>query len=341
MFLNEPIIKVLELEYKDTYLKSWHNAYLNSIGAFEYHVTEGFWLVLETENYYATIGYDGVQKYAKPYEFSKEKFCWWSDGSEDWIDCERMFFEGQKIHNVEQNSRYQTIYFDNFKLNLYVYGEDDNFPDSGTFGDGVAAMAVGGHLLKKCTCGGKGELLVDERSDYAVRCNQCHRSTYFDMILKERIDAWNNDDTPCTIHTGLETLKSLLETQTIKYIALSSDDYNFQSIDETACYCATAIIVFENTMFLLSSQQAGENKFYLTGHELSNYNREFWSNVITPSDKIEFVDKKENFEKRKTLRFKLDDADLLIETAGSELYVVLDEAQQILNQNIIKRKTLF
>ena len=106
------------------------------------------------------------------------------------------------------------------------------------------------------------------------------------MILKSQIDAWNNDDTPCTIATGPEILKALLETQTIKYIALSSDDYSFDSLGKTACYCATAIIGFENELFLLSSKRVGENRFDFSGHELSDYNREFWSNVIIPTEKL-------------------------------------------------------
>ena len=93
-------------------------------------------------------------------------------------------------------------------------------------------------------------------------------------------------------------------------------------------------------MFLLSSQQAGENKFYLTGHELSNYNREFWSNVITPSERLDYCWEEEGFEGRKILRFQLDDTYLLIETAGSDLYVELDKVLPLFGHTI-KRKTLF
>lgn len=85
----------------------------------------------------------------------------------------------------------------------------------------------------------------------------------------------------------------------------------------------------------------GENKFDFTGHELSNYNREFWSNVITPSERIDYCWEEEGFEERKALRFKLDDTFLLIETAGSDLYVSLDKAHRFFYQNTIKRKTLF
>ena len=32
-------------------------------------------MLLESENYYVTIGYDGVQKYNKPYVFDEAKRC--------------------------------------------------------------------------------------------------------------------------------------------------------------------------------------------------------------------------------------------------------------------------
>lgn len=342
VLLNEPIIKVFTLQYRDRYEKDWHDEYLHTKGAFEYHVTEGYWLLFETENYYVTIGYDGVQKYKKPYEFPTEKFYLWRDGDEEWTDYKETLFMNQRLHSIEAHEGYQTIYFDDFKLDLYVYGNSDEFNlYSAQFGDGVNVMAVGGHLLKKCECGGKGELLCDERSDFAVRCKECHRATYFDMILKDQIEAWNNGDTPCFIHTGLETLKELLVTQEIKYIALSSRPYGFEKIDDDFYYSCDAIIGFENSLFMISSQKINGNNFDFTGSVLTDYNRDFWSNVITPLDKISFVGEEEDCEKRKILHFKLDDADLLIEATCGGLLVALDEVQVLLNPNAIKRKTLF
>ena len=342
IFLNEPIIKVLTLQYNNKYEKDWHDECLHTKGAFEYHVTEGYWLLFETENYYATIGHDGLQKYKKPYEFSKEKFYWYCDGDEEWPDYRETFFIGQKIHSIESQEDYQSIYFDNFRLDLYVYGEADEFNlHSVQFGDGVNVMAVGGHLLKKCECGGNGELLCDEHSDYAVRCNVCHKATYFDMILKDQIEEWNNGDTPCIIHTGLETLKELLATQQIKHIALSSKPYGFEEIDNTSCYCSDAIIVFDNALFLLSSKKTNSHCFDFTGSALSDYNKDFWSNIVMPINKISFVGEEEDYEKRKILRFKLDDADLLIAATCDGLSVALDEVQFLLNPNTIRRKFLF
>ena len=342
ILLNEPIVKVFTLQYREKYEKSWRDAYLHTKGAFEYHVTEGYWLLFETENYYATIGYDGVQKYKKPYEFSTEKFFLWHDGDEEYIDYKETLFIGQKIHSIKDCKDHQTIYFDDFKLDLYVYGETDEFNlNLAIYGDGINVMAVGGHLLKKCECGGQAELLCDDLHDFSVRCKDCHRATYFDMILKDQIEEWNNGNSSCVINTGSETLKELLGTQKIKYIALSSKPYGFEKIDETVCYCSEAIICFDNTLFNIASQKVEGDNFDFIGSVLTDYNRDFWSNVITPLDKISFVGEEEDYEKRKILHFKLDDADLLIEATCNGVLVALDEVQFILNPNTIKRKTLF
>ena len=195
MISNEPIIKVFELQYKEELIQDWHNAYLRTVGAFEYHVTEGYWLLFETKNFYVTIGYDGVQKYKKSYEFPKEKFECWYNGDEEWTDYKETLFVGQKIYSIELCDNHQVIYFDAFSLNLYVYGENDEFYENDEWSNcDEKIMAVGAHLLKQCECGGKAELFCNERSDYAVRCSLCHKETYFDMILKQQIDAWNHRD---------------------------------------------------------------------------------------------------------------------------------------------------
>ena len=342
MILNEPIIKVFELEYSETLMQNWQNAYLHTIGAFEYHVTEGHWLLLETENYYATIGFDGVQTYKKPYVFPEDKFEWWYNGDEEWVDYKDTLLSGQRIHSIEAREDYQIIYFDDFELRLYVYGKADRFNyDRGTYDDGNV-MAVGGHLVKKCNCGGKAELLCDWRSDYAVRCSVCHMGTWFDSILKDQIETWNDGNTPCVIDTGYEKLTQFLaEKKEIKYLALSSRDWEFEQYDDISCGCANIMMAFEDTFFLLSSQKRDSEKYDFNGSIISDYNREFWKNVIRPIDKISFIREESDYEGRKVLRFQLDDIDLLIEVASFCLVVSLDEAQLHLNFDKIHRKTLF
>ncbi len=344
MILNEPIIKVFVLQYKDAFLQKWHHAYLHTIGAFEYHVTEGYWILVETENYYATIGCDGVKAYKKPYDFPKDKYVWWYDGDEEYTDHVDTLLNGQRIHSIEPCEGHQIVYFDSFELHLYVYGSEDEFNvDLGTFGNGPNVMAVGEHLLgRKCECGGKGELLCDERGDFSVRCRECHRATYFDMILKDQVDAWNNGDTPCVIDTGREMLFDCLNSKkAIKYLALCSGERDFLGIDATSCDCSNIIIAFEEKLFLLSTNKVAGYGYDFTGYNIGEYNREFWVNVITPVDRIYYIGEEVDYEGRKTLRFKLDDIDLLIEAKRFGLSVSLDEAQLHLNWEKTDRKALF
>ena len=343
MILNEPIIKVFEMQYKEALLQEWHNEYIHTTGAFEYHVTEGYWLLLESENYYATIGFDGVQTYKKPYVFPTEKFEWWYNGDGEWTDYKDTLLLGQRIHSIEACEDYQIIYFDDFELRLYVYGKNDEFNvGGGTFGDGINVMAVGGHLAKKCKCGSDAELLCDERGDFAVRCSVCHAATYFDMILKDQIEVWNNGDTPCVINTGYEKLMQLLtDKKDIKYLALSSGNQKFEMYDDRSCGCVNIMIAFEDTYFMLSSQKVDSNKYDFTGHTFCDYNRDFWENVIRPTDKISFIKEEEDYEGRKALRFRLDDADLLIEATSWGLSVFLDEVRLHLEVDKIHRKKLF
>ncbi len=341
MILDEPILTVFELQYRESYLSNWHNAYLHTTGELEYHVTEGYWILLESENYYVTIGYDGAQKYQKPYTFPSEKYDWWYNGDDEYIDWRETLFSGQKIHCIEKKDDYQVICFDDFNLNLYIYNQCDNMDVFyGTKDAGVNVVSVGGHLVKKCSCGGKAEILSDIRGDFAVRCNSCHKATYIDMVLKEQIDAWNNDDSPCFIETGEEELYDLLKSKRkIKYIALDSNPYGFESIDETLCFCKDAIIAFDDALFGLSSQKIEGNNCGFSGEIYSDYNRDFWSNVINAESDLCFIDEEKDHEGQKALRFKLDDAELLIEATPKGLCVSIDKVQ--LSTKNAKRKKLF
>ena len=203
-------------------------------------------------------------------------------------------------------------------------------------------MAVGNHLVKNCRCGGAGELLIDERHDFAVRCSRCHKSTLIDMSLNERIEAWHNQDTPCVIETGKETLKRLLTTKKeIKHLALSSDKYSFEMYDETFCDCAEIIIVFDNSYFMLSCQIIDKHRFDLTGIEVSDYNNDSWNKIIKPLDKLIFIGEEKGSDGNDMLRFNLDGTDLLIEASRHGLSVALDKAASGSSQTATKRKTLF
>ena len=111
--------------------------------------------------------------------------------------------------------------------------------------------------------------------------------------------------------------------------------------DDTSCDCPNIMIAFEDTYFLLSSQKIDANKFDFTGSTISDYNRDFWENVMRPTVNISFIKEEEEYEGRKMLRFRLDDADLLIEATSWGLLVSLDEVRLHLESDKIHRKKLF
>lgn len=202
MLLNEPILSVFELWHTEKYEGKNANSFFQKVGELAFHTTGDCWLVFYTEHFCVTLGCDGVKKYQLPFEFSNDKYEIWELGDEEWISEEETIFSGQRIHFVEEWIKGWRIKFDDFDMKLYTYDEQDDFIDiQEYFKRGwINKMAVGNHLLKrKCECGGSGELLVDERNDFAVRCSSCHKSTYFDMILKYQVDSWNLGDTPCVI----------------------------------------------------------------------------------------------------------------------------------------------
>ncbi len=202
MILNEPILSVDLLRYADKYEKENSDYFLQTIGEFAFHTTEGYALLFITENHFITLGYGGLNIYDLSYEFSEDKYELWGLGDEEWISEEETIFKGQRVISISQEENHKLIKFDSFEMKLYEYDEREEFIDRQEYfkRGWINKMAVGNHLLtRKCECGGNGELLVDERNDFSVRCQNCHKSTYFDMILQYQIDAWNNGDTPIVI----------------------------------------------------------------------------------------------------------------------------------------------
>ncbi len=202
MIISKPILSVDLLVYTDKYEKEWHDCFLQKVGEFAFHTTEGYALLFITENHFITLGYGGLNIYDLSYEFPEDKYELWGLGDDEWISEEETIFKGQRVISISQEENHKLIKFDSFEMKLYEYDEREEFIDRQEYfkRGWINKMAVGNHLLtRKCECGGNGELLVDERNDFAVRCQNCHKSTCFDMILIDQINSWNNGDTPIVI----------------------------------------------------------------------------------------------------------------------------------------------
>ena len=197
MFCNEPIICVYERRYYGGKEQSRHTAILRLTGNFEYHTTEGYWLVLQTDNFVISMGYDGVKKYHSMDEFCTEDELDPLFDIDGWITTEETLFVGERICSVDKIENGWVVTFDHFRLHLYGYHES-NARDIDQYSNATnrhIPLSVGTHLLKrKCTCGREGEIYLDFVGDYFVRCNNCHASTWSEMCLIYAVDEWNNSD---------------------------------------------------------------------------------------------------------------------------------------------------
>lgn len=139
MFCDEPIQKVFKMKLKEELQPEWCNSLLQITYKFEYHTTYGLWYLFEMDNFYITVGYDGVVKYQKPYEFSKKQYDIEIIGDGETPCYEDLIFTGQHIRSVENHGNYTLICFDDFSWKLYVYGEnDDKWFENRSYGRGTS-----------------------------------------------------------------------------------------------------------------------------------------------------------------------------------------------------------
>ena len=340
MFCSEPIKKVLQLEIKEELQPNWYNSLLQITHNFEYHTTEGFWILLETDNYYITIGYDGVIKYPKPYEFPAEKFDVSEVGDGETPCYQEMIFVGQRICDVAIVANVHTIYFDNFKLKLFAYDEkDEKWFEGRLFTHGDELVPVGVHLLRKCACGGQPEIYLDGVDDFFIRCKECHASTYSDMWFKTSADAWNKGKTPINVLTDSEYFTKTIKEQKIKRI-LVSNRYLEES-DETSCWTEEIIIEFENVRIGVQNSCLGEEKSKLCfSYNITNYNPDIYSRIVAPTTgEIKYLSTVDMYG-REEISFELDDTRLTISANGQELFISLAEPWEN-NFVIPKRNKLF
>lgn len=340
MFCDEPILNVFKLELKETLQPKWCNSLLQITYKFEYHTTYGLWYLFETENFYITLGYDGVVKYEKPYEFSKEQYDIEIIGDGETPCYEDLIFTGQHICAVENRGYYTLISFDDFSWKLYVYDEnDDKWFENRSYGHGDEIVPVGVHLLKKCSCGGKPEIYFDHVDDFFVRCSSCHSSTYSNMWFKESMDAWNQGDTPITAATTDEYFDETVSTQKIKRIVVSNR--YLEMCDEDSCWAEELIIEFEDTKIGVSNTRLGEDSSkFVFSNQITNYNEEIYSRIIQPTfGEIKYLDRYEIWG-REEMTLILDDTKLTISTNGQELLLGLAEPHE--NDFVVaKRDKLF
>lgn len=207
MFCDEKILKVYMgvVEYDDVYS---HNAFLDCYHDIAYHCTDGYRLVLETENFAISLCKNGVVKQDKNELFEQDGewlqngIEFFEDGEAPWVHFETTLFVGERLLSVTKESEIYLLKFDDFVLKIIPHENGDSI-------DGLHnqehwsynnVLGCDRHLKRKCPyCNGDGEILLDFVSDYIVRCKECKKSTWAGMSLIDAITDWNNGKLNCMV----------------------------------------------------------------------------------------------------------------------------------------------
>lgn len=207
MFCDEKILKVYMgvVEYDDVYS---HNAFLDCYHDIAYHCTDGYRLVLETENFAISLCKNGVVKqdknelFEQDGEWLQDGIEFFEDGEAPWVHFETTLFVGERLLSVTKESEIYLLKFDDFVLKIVPHENGDSI-------DGLHnqehwsynnVLGCDRHLKRKCPyCNGDGEILLDFVSDYIVRCKECKKSTWAEMDLIDAITDWNNGELNCMV----------------------------------------------------------------------------------------------------------------------------------------------
>ena len=340
-FCDEPIKTVLSLSFKDSLQQKRHNSYLKIYYKLEYYMTEGCWILFETDNFYITLGYDGVLKYKKPYEFSIEKYEMNIFGDGENPSYEDSIFIGQHICAVEKEAYCTVIRFDDFCLKLYACeAKDERWFYMHPPGLGDLPVPVGVHLLKKCHCGGNPEIYLDHVGDFFVRCRNCHSATLADFRFCGVVEEWNKRNTPYNVTTSAEYFDEAVSTQKLKRILASSMDIAILD-DNSSVWTDCVIAEFEKSMFIIKDVSVDDDNMDFVFGSVLDYNKEIYSYVIKPTfGELKYLKIYDDISGVKEMAFELDDTKLYISTSGDSLFISLAEPYEN-NFVVAKRDKLF
>ena len=130
MFCEEKILKVYMgvVEYDDKYS---YSEFLDCYHDIAYHCTDGYRLVLETENYAISLCKNGVVKQDKnklverENEWIRNGIEYFEDGEAPWVRFETTLFVGERLLSVVKDNDIYLLEFDDFTLKIIPHENGD------------------------------------------------------------------------------------------------------------------------------------------------------------------------------------------------------------------------
>ncbi|MBE6995453.1 MAG: hypothetical protein E7429_01785 [Ruminococcaceae bacterium] len=137
------------------------------------------------------------------------------------------------------------------------------------------------HLLtRQCTCGGKGEMLIDYADDYVVRCSKCHLSTHAYIRPEDAARHWNNGDDIMDhpLHIFWDAPEDALRGE-VTAIHIYYDE--FEPVTQQSINFAEAIIEYKDKM-LRVEHDGNHNGCRIEIDSFSSFNPEMYRYTIRP-----------------------------------------------------------
>lgn len=277
----------------------------------ELRITDGSWLILQTETNYIVIGYDGVHIYSElPFAYPEYDIYKADEYVDDEIiiATETLLFKGEELISVERKERNYILQFSDFQMflcpmeieSLDYYQDSVDYPIHG----------FERYITRKCTCGGTPELMMDNRGDFVIRCNVCHKCTLPPRFeLNKTIDDWNEGGDYEVVDLPIEAFQEYAG-KAVKYIALEK---GYNKYDEALLDSESLIIAFEDALFMVATQRIGYDEPGFVYSLLTGYNPETWKERIeaTEDEPMVFVGEEHEPDHSPVLRFMKGDRPVL------------------------------
>ena len=271
MFCTEPIEKVFESLAIDA--PSDADDCFDWIDRFVWHVTSGYALFFQTAGSLIYVGSDGVRLLPRD---APELSNWPMDEYEDLTTL----FAGEHIVSVSEPGETYEIVFDDFTLGVRVWPAGEM--PHGIGDNGLATVPAHGYdrlLIRRCSCGGRGQVLFDFVDDSLVRCSSCHYSTPAYGLTSYAIRDWNCGNTPCRVELLQEHLDEY-HGRPVWQIAVGTP---FHQYTPGSCDCWECIVELDDIKITAQYRYFSEAHGGLSLGELGWYNPDHFPALIRSS----------------------------------------------------------